>query len=407
MPLIVSFNFRSPVPSLSRKNLLLALQHRDRVCAISIGHWGLGDLELRRVLDNGFPMLETLSLSNDHGPCVLPTNFAAPHLRTLHLRNIAIDRRSLLLTNATNLLSLRLERIPSPSNFPPEYLVEHIASMPHLENISISFLQNMPLPNTVTELRNALIPHVVFPRLSRLIYTGSGTYLKNVLTRISIPSLQDFRFTSYLDDILTVLSLSSLLDTMQNLDFQKALVSVSPLSTAIAYHFEQSSVDGPYFVFNVLEIGNRLGALDSVVKVCSAIAPVLPFVESLVFESDYDCSRLPRFVVKHALWHSLLRSFGGVKTLRADMAFAVELSESLHADNWPAIKELLPVVSKLVVMSRVTPVQEPFYSFIRTRHLAGHTIGLQVIRYYPPPLHPPLISWSFDTFPEGSKPTTL
>ena len=74
------------------------------------------------------------------------------------------------------------------------------------------------------------------------------------------------------------------------------------------------------------------------------------------------------------------------------MAFAVELSESLHADNWPAIKELLPVVSKLVVMSRVTPVQEPFYSFIRARRLAGHTIDLQLIRYYPPPLHPPLIS---------------
>ena len=91
------------------------------------------------MLDNDFPMLETLSLSNDHGPCVLPTNFAAPHLRILHLRNIAIDRISLVLANATNLLSLRLERIPSPGDFPPEYLVEHIASMPHLENISIKY----------------------------------------------------------------------------------------------------------------------------------------------------------------------------------------------------------------------------------------------------------------------------
>jgi hypothetical protein len=61
----------------------------------------------------------------------------------------------------------------------------------------------------------------------------------------------------------------------------------------------------------------------------------------------------------------------------------------------------------LVVMSRVTPVQEPFYSFIRARRLAGHTIDLQLIRYYPPPLNPPLISWSFDTFLEGSRPTTL
>ena len=143
------------------------------------------------------------------------------------------------------------------------------------------------------------------------------------------------------------------------------------------------------------------------VKVCSAVAPALLDVESLVLESDYDCSRFPRFVVKHALWHSFLRSFGGVKTLRADMAFAAELSESLHADNGLAIRELLPVVSKLVVMSSVALVHEPFYSFIRARRFAGHSIDLQVIRYCPPSLHPPPISWSFDTFSEGLKRITL
>ena len=248
MPLIISFNFSSPVPSLSRKNLLLALQHRDRVCAISIGHWGLGDFELRRALDNDFPMLETLSVSDDHRAQAFPENFTAPHLRTLHLRNIAIDRRSLLLANATNLLSLRLERIPNPGDFSPEYLVECIASMPSLENISISFLQNVPLPHAVTELRNTQIPHIVLPRLSRFIYTGIGPYLEKVLTRIRTPFLQDFRFTSHLGDILSALSLPEFLDTMETLHFQKAVVSFSPLSTTIAYHFEQPSVGGPYFV---------------------------------------------------------------------------------------------------------------------------------------------------------------
>ena len=407
MPLIISFNFSSPVPSLSKKILLLALQHRDRVCAISIGHWGLGDLELRRVLDNDFPMLETLSISNDHVARVPPKSFAARHLRTLHLRNIAIDRGCLLLACATNLLSLRLERIPSPGDFPPEYLVERIASMPHLENLSISFLQNMPLPYTVMELRNTQTPFIVIPRLSRFIYIGIGTYLEKVLARIRTPLLQDFRFTSSLDGIFAVLSLSAFLDTMQNLNFQKTLVSFSTLSTAIAYHFEQPPVDGPYFVFNVLGIDNRLGALDSVVKICSAVAPVLPDVESLVLESDYDCLRFPRFVVKPALWQSFLRSFGGVKTLRADMAFTAELSETLRADNGLAIKELLPVVSKLIVVSHVTLVHEPFYSFISARRLAGHSIDLQVIQHYPPSLRPPPISWPFDTFPEGSNPITL
>jgi len=157
-------------------------------------------------------------------------------------------------------------------------------------------------------------------------------------------------------------------------------------------------------MFNVLGIDNRLGALDSVVKICCAVAPILPDVEGLVLEPDYDCLRLPRFVVKPALWQSFLRPFGGVKTLRTDMAFAAELSETLRGDNGLAIKELLPVVSKLIVMSRVALVHEPFYSFISSRRLAGHSIDLQVIQHYPPSLRPPPISWPFDTFPEGTNP---
>lgn len=109
MPLILSFNFDRLMSPHSKQKLLLALQHRDRVCAISVINWCFGGLELRSALDNTFPMLESLSLSDgNYGAGVLPDNLVAPRLRALHLLAIAISRRSLLLTNATNLLSLRL-----------------------------------------------------------------------------------------------------------------------------------------------------------------------------------------------------------------------------------------------------------------------------------------------------------
>src|SRR5579863_4997077 len=107
IPIILSFNYHRQTSSHSKEELILAL--RLRVCAITISCFSWRSLELGTALDNTFPMLETLSLFNDNYELqVLPDNFVAPRLHALHLRRTDISRRSSLLTNATNLLSLRL-----------------------------------------------------------------------------------------------------------------------------------------------------------------------------------------------------------------------------------------------------------------------------------------------------------
>ena len=66
IPLIIRFKFLYPVPTLSRENLVLALQNHNRVYDISVSNWGSEDLGLHRALGNVFPVLETLSLSGVH-----------------------------------------------------------------------------------------------------------------------------------------------------------------------------------------------------------------------------------------------------------------------------------------------------------------------------------------------------
>lgn len=44
--------------------------------------------------------------------------------------------------------------------------------------------------------------------------------------------------------------------------------------------------------------------------------------------------------VQHELWRASLRSFGGVKALRTDMALTAELSDALHPKNEAAIKRV-------------------------------------------------------------------
>ena len=397
IPLIISFKFHARNPAPSKKKLLLALQHPHRVSSVSIDHWCLGDLELRRALDNTFPTLDILSLSEDYGCRVLPDNFVAPHLRALHLQNITISRGSSLLASATNLSSLRLESIPGFDYFPPEYLVECMASMPHLDNVSISFLPNSPLPDAVVELPHTHITRVALPRLSRLIYAGISLYLENLLTRISAPFLQDFRFTTSSKEVLAVNRLSTFLGTIKNPNIGTAVVSFSPVSVTIAFRPKQPLVAPPYFVFTVLLTYGRVRAVDCATQICNAVAPAFSVVESLELESDTHYLQESSFSIQPTLWHAFLRPFGGVETLRVDTTLARELSDALHPNHGAVIQNLLPVLSQLVVFGQDL-VHQPFSSFVHARCLAGLSIDLRVTEDLPSSLPPPPISWSFDTF---------
>ena len=384
-----------PHPSkLLKKELLLALQYRNRLYNIFISRWSSEDLGLLKALDNAFPMLETLSLlNNDRYQVFLPNNFVAPRLRALHLRTFTIPMGHLSLTNATNLLSLRLE---DTGYFPPGYLVECIASMPLLEDISLIFNQNAYDPNML-EWPRTQITRVVLPRLSRLQFVGIIHYLDNLLARISTPFLQDFRLLVLLEEssTLAVLRMSAFLGTIQNLDFRTAVVRFYRTSLSITYHPDQAGGVPPYFSFNIDDL-DRAEAF--MVQIFSANAPALPVVERLDLEANCYSSG---FMPQHTLWYTLLRSFGGVKTLRIDSRLATELSDVLDPRNEAVTNELLPGLSELVVVSREDLLQQPFSSFIHACRLAGHSVDLRVIQYRPSLFHSPPISWSFGTFAEG------
>ena len=181
-----------------KENLLLALQHRDRLCDIFISCSGFQDSKLQMALANAFPMLETLSLQEDHTSQALPHHLVAPHLRALHLRQITISRECLSLTNATKLSSdssLRIEGIENGGiDFPPGDLVDCIANLPQLEELFIIILPDTHLHYLSTELPPTPITRVILTRLSRLIFRGTGAYLGNLLTRIGAPFLRDSRF---------------------------------------------------------------------------------------------------------------------------------------------------------------------------------------------------------------------
>ena len=396
IPLIIRFKFLYPVPTLFRENLVLALQNRDRVYDISISNWGSEDLGLHKALGNVFPVLETLSLPGVHTRRDLPFDFVAPRLRALHLRAIDVSTGCLSLTNAMKLSSLRLE---TNSAIPLEFLVASIANMPYLENISISFLQKTPLPGTVMELPSTQITCVVLPRLTRLLFRGCTTYLENLLSQIDTPFLQDLRFTCFSEGFSSVVRLSAFLGTLQNLDFQAAVIRFTRRFIAITYHSDRPSVGSPYANFIMYHSdaggdGVHLGT--SLLQICDAVAPALSAVESLALEVNSDGAYRPGFILEPTFWHTFLRLFVGVKTLTIDVPFAMEISDALRPNNGAVITELLPVLSELVIVCYLVLHNQPFSSFANERCLAGSPIVVRTIQHRPPSLRPPPISWSFD-----------
>ena len=115
------------------------------------------------------------------------------------------------------------------------------------------------------------------------------------------------------------------------------------------------------------------------IQICAAIGPVLYAVEDVTIEFD-RCYVPDDFAVRSELWHTILRSFDALRTLRTDAALVPELSKVLNADNGAAAEELLLMLSELVVTSGIDMIHNPFASLINARFLAGRAIFFHVIK---------------------------
>lgn len=378
LPLIVQFHVSSITSFPHLENILLALRHHDRVRSISVHGWGLGNVLVTRkmlmALDKAFPTLEALSLQsgNSYTTRGLPDNFAAPQLRSLHLRNIAIPAASLLLTNATNIISLQIEQFPPFGDLDPRNLVTLFLSLPQLESLSISFSF---YPTPVATWEHAQITRVVLPRLWRFKYQGHIGDLEYLLALINIPLLQYFYVVCFWEPTLSFTPMSEVVSAIQDLDFQTAEVSIHLKGVHIAFHSAQPSVSLPSFTFTLHSAHNR-SELAPLVQICSAI-PALPSVHGLVLKSNQK--------ICNENWYSILQLFAGVRTLRTDISLAADLSNALRHDDGKVMKGLLPMLSELVVVSKDDLVDGPIVSFIHELCLIGHHIDLQVIKQPPPP----------------------
>ena len=341
------------------------LQLHDRVRQL---HLNLPSSILRKALvfmDGHFPMLEHLFLSStakNNIPLTLPETFLAPNLRHLTLPDISPQRLFRFFTTTVSLATLKLSNIQT-CYFHLRLLVAHLRLIPQLEELSIVFSTPILFLGTKEELLGEEETPVMLPNLKTFGFEGVNVYLECLVSQISAPLLEQIRITLFSQITLSLPRLSHLINTTE---------AFKPLKATVDFGYKEVSVKTAHkgdFFLCVRNMPLNL-RVDWAAHICHALAPTLSGVEHLTLGPFfYITSTEWQFgEINSTMWHTLLRSFVGVKELHIDYGLVWQLCQALQADDVGSDPGFLPHLEEIVAGDNL------FALFIDARRLVGRHV---------------------------------
>ena len=331
-------------------------------------------------MNNLFPRLTDLSLlstTTEEMGLVLPETFQAPDLRCLALQGIGLLKGFPSLSSMITLSTLSLTHIGSYSHSSPGHLVTLLQGLPHLEELSIGFASQIPLPSSEGEQVLAPISIVTLPSLKRLTFWGVDVYLENLVARINTPRLERLNSNLLFELAFTLVNLTKFILRTEGFECLVARIVFSKDSASMdAGHYGQ--LERSYGKLSLHVSCKRLDQqIDSATQFCSALGKVLFAVEELTL--GLDVGGMPsnwENTLDSVVWLEILRPFVGVKKLHVGYSLTLRLSRALRTDARGLVPNLLPSLQGLVVQLGIDHAKREFYGFIRTRESVGRPVVL-------------------------------
>ena len=380
LPLIIDYLDKGPDITAKEEDILLALQHRDRVRRISLR---MPVATLRRLviaIDEEFPMLDYLyigDLTNDNTGLMLPETFQAPQLRHLLLEGVACPMGSPLITTAAGLMSLLLGPIPSSAYFSPNDLLLGLALLPKLMILGINFLSPTPADDVERQLLHTpIMTHATLPELRYLGFKGVSAYLEALLSHITAPPLERFHIGFVSQPTNSLPHLQQFTNTTKKQRWNSARLGFNESLVFLGMFPREWGGLEPWFM--AVHCRHLDLQVASLAQISNALRAVVSAVEYLTLEY----SRSPIWSEwpdgpDRAQWRELLRPFSNVKTLSVPEDLIWELSFSLQSDDGESPMELLPELKELSYpASDDSDVGDAFAAFADARHNAGHPFAL-------------------------------
>lgn len=351
---IVVFCHRSPGFTLRGvRNVIAALKCCDRVCEIRL--WGVQKSLLKRfaVLNASFPELKSvqLSLADDgNSPAVLSDSFLggfAPRLQSLDLYGISFPHPQKLLLSTKDLVTLRLEDIPSSGYISPEEMASCLSGLTKLEQVALGFRSiqaGISLHPEYMRQHPPLHSHCVLPALTSLRFRGRRNYFEALISRIGVPPLEDLDITFFfhIEDNAMILQLHEFINRIEGLEApHRADIAIDNQSVQVTISRPEGMVNR-----GTLKVGMLSKRADDqlsyLVHFCKSSLLPLSTLEHLHLHGSFP--RSPHYLLETFRWSDVFLPFTSVKNLHVSKELAIGVSDALQQS---AAERVLPALQNI------------------------------------------------------------
>ena len=358
LPIFINYNYwYASITGSALWRMHAAIRHRDRVREISFGGQVVDVEKFIRAANCHFPVLESLSLSFPYGrkPDIPATFLRGPDQSDLPLRRLRLNGASLasvsgLLLSATALTDLTLDVIWVTSNAADLESSQGSSLLTCLQGMKS--LRSLDL-TTTGYLRESqystpkdIVPLLLL-NLTHFHYFGPTTFLNNLMSGLSAPSLQDVHFI--LCNLSPILHLPRFIDDLKepyrtvNVTFD--VNSRDDFELSLLTHPMDIDHVKPSFRFHTNCFPESIKPITS----SSTSSTKLATAEELVLLFPDTSMVVGRASPSLAEWQrefpfrEFLRQFRNVKVVRLD-PFVPEVASSLQQDDGEA---LLPFLEEI------------------------------------------------------------
>jgi len=358
-------------------NIIVALEHNDRVCQIILSKVTNSQLEeVLAAMQQPFPALTKLLIwrtdgqLEDETPPVVTESFlggSAPHLRHLWLEGVPFPGLPKLVLSAIGLVSLSIFAIPHSGYISPEAMVRGLSTLTRLETLWLGF--KSPLSRPVRESRR---PHpltrLALPALTCFRFKGVSEYMEDLVSRIDAPLLDRLVIRFFHQLIFDTPQLAQFVARTPNIqppveariEFSDRDVEVSSLSRRLVINCRQSDWQ-----------------LSSLAQVCGSSFPI-PAVERLYICEDEDDRPRWQDDIEDSQWLEVLHPFTALRDLHISREFLPHIAPAFQELSGERVTEVLPALQSLF-LEELHPsgtVHEAIEKFVAARKLAGYPIAV-------------------------------
>jgi hypothetical protein len=389
LPIVISgygtFDFSQSYVSMEgTDNIMAALEHRDRICKITLRN------PLDFVLDKfvammreSFPALTELELESDDSYTITPLDsfLGAPRLCSLRLYGVRFPALSNLLSTANNLVNLHLCMTPDSGFISPQEMVSFLSKFTRLEDLHIGFRSSQPFtdPDDSDNDEASQRPHLTrvdLPCLIRLWFGGNSDYLEQFVARINAPLLYVFEM-EFANADFNISPLAEFIDSVQSFKiFDQAEVDFDDEYVNVQLSLQNERAERTTLMLKVEP--EEAGELSDIDQLFSSALRPLSTPERLEINVDVNFPILWHDALEGTHWLEFLYPFKAVKNLYISHEFATLIASVLPNLRGKHAIELLPALQNLFVkeLQLTKEVQKSIGSFVAARQLSGHAVSV-------------------------------